>query len=463
MALLFGYVPILHTVGQAIPDGAANEAITDSIAAFAASDIPADLIGTVVSISPGSDSKQYLDVKDSSRNEGAPVIAVKKRDGTGQRFEILSAGEGVYVIRSVSTGRLITEKSGGIVQTGMSSATDDTQCWAITKRSKGYLFTNAATGNRLSLAGSSAKPAEADSPVTATQIFKLEVAPIVLDGYYSFITQADNVIALSKNSIKNDTAFILKRYKKNTVGRQFFLISSSDGYHAVRNSISFKALSVKGASAGDGATFIQRDYKKKKHQRFKLVPSGDGWFLLKNALGSYVSASADEAKGELVTAGDAAKALKVRVRATEYSTGMPKLDAKIKKIRKKIGVKGDVVKKSFNYVITHYDYREHPNDFNGDWISRYAWYMVNKGYGHCKNYAATLCVFLRSYGYDARVVTGHVPSRSRGWAVHGWVEAKMNGKTYVFDPSFAHSRGAKGWYKRTYKNALLDYRIEKSW
>jgi hypothetical protein len=38
MALLFGYAPVLHTAGQAIPGGAATEAIADSTAAFAASE-----------------------------------------------------------------------------------------------------------------------------------------------------------------------------------------------------------------------------------------------------------------------------------------------------------------------------------------------------------------------------------------------------------------------------------------
>jgi hypothetical protein len=193
------------------------------------------------------------------------------------------------------------------------------------------------------------------------------------------------------------------------------------------------------------------------------VPSGDGWYLLKSARGPYVSAARDEANAKIVTVSDKAKALKVYVNPTEYSTGLPKLDAKLKKIRKKIGVKGDTMKKSFKYIITNYKYLDHPNDFKGDWISRYAWRMVSKKDGHCKNFASTVCVFFRSYGYDARVVSGYVESRSRGWAVHGWVEVIIDGKIYVCDPSFAARRGLKGWYKRTYKNALVEYRIEKRW
>jgi hypothetical protein len=310
---------------------------------------------------------------------------------------------------------------------------------------------------------SGAKPAPAGAEVSDAQIFNLKADPIVLDGYYTFITQAGNAIALGKASIKNGTGMVLKKNAKGSVGRKFFLISSPNGYHAVKNSISFKALSIKGNSEKDGAKLIQSTYKKDKGQRFKLVPSDDGWYLLKTALGTYVSATSDKAKAKIITTGDQTKALKVRVKETQYSSGMSKLDSKLKKIRKDVGSKGDIMKKGFNYVIAHYDYRQHADNFKGDWVSRYAWYMMSKKHGHCKNFASTLCVLYRSYGYDARVVTGHIKSASRGWATHGWLEVTIKGKTYICDPSMANARGIKGWYKRTYKNSPIEYRIEKRW
>ncbi|MDR3225172.1 MAG: RICIN domain-containing protein, partial [Clostridiales Family XIII bacterium] len=74
-----------------------------------------------------SDDKLRLDVKGASREDGAPIVAAKKRSGMDRRFEICASGDDTYIIRSVYTGRLITEKGGKIVQTGMTVATDDTQ------------------------------------------------------------------------------------------------------------------------------------------------------------------------------------------------------------------------------------------------------------------------------------------------------------------------------------------------
>jgi hypothetical protein len=244
---------------------------------------------------------------------------------------------------------------------------------------------------------------------------------VTFDGYYLLLTPEGNAISLNKASLKNGTEMVLKKNSSDSIGRQFFLISSPGGNHTIKNSISFKALSIKGNSKKNGVAFIQKTDKKEKAQRFRLIPSGDGWYYLKSASGSYVSAARDKPGAKVVTTGDRTTALKIRLKKTDYSTGMPKLDAKIKAIRKDISSGGDVLKKSFKYVITKYDYRDHPNDFKGDWISRYAWAMVSKKQGHCKNFASTVCLLFRSYGYDARVVTGHVRSRSRGWAVHGWV------------------------------------------
>lgn len=290
-----------------------------------------------------------------------------------------------------------------------------------------------------------------------------KATPATFSGYYTFVTASGNAIALKSDSIKDGAAMVLKPNTKNSVGRQFFLDPHKNGYHAISNSISFKALSVKGASKNEGARLVQSVYKKTKGQRFQFVASGDdGWYFVKSALGTYVAAKSDIPKTKLSMTGDITKALKLRIEKTEYSTGNRKLDSKLKKLRKKIGG-GDKLKKSFNYVVKNFAYLDHENNFKGDWIVRYAWHMVSKKNGHCKNYAATLCLLYRSYGYEARVVSGFLQSQSRGWVVHGWVEAKVKGKTYIFDPSMANHYGVKSWYKRTYANAITEYRIEKRW
>jgi hypothetical protein len=240
-ALLFTLVPGMSFADEPAPqDGSAPK--------LPASNLSDDLTRKVISISPKSNSKLNIDVKGPSRDEGVAIVVKKKESGIYGRFVIIKSGDNTYFIRSASTGRLIAERDGKIVQTGMTAATDDAQRWAITKWSGGYYFTNAATADRLSVSKSAVKPVSADTKISDAQIFNLKVNPIVLDGYYTFTTQAGNAIALSKASIKNGTGMILKKNAKGSVGRQFFLISSPNGYHAVKNSISFKALSIKGNS-----------------------------------------------------------------------------------------------------------------------------------------------------------------------------------------------------------------------
>jgi hypothetical protein len=448
-------------------DASAASAVTANAAEVVpASDLAPGLVGKVIVIAPKSNAKLRIGVGGSSRDEGAPITAAAKSGnggGLNELFEIVKSAAGTYVIRSAHTGRLVAERDGKVVQTGMTAAADDTQRWAVTKKLGGYIFTNAATASRLSVSGSQVKPVGADAKVSNAQVFEIAESDIILKGYHIFSTPNGNAIALKSASIKNGAGMVLKKDASKTVGRQFFLISLANGYTAMKNSISFKAFSVKGGSKKSGAGLIQETYDKGKNQKFKLVPTGDGWYLLKSALGTYVS-SADKAGAKLKTASDKTKAVKLRVRGADYSTGMPKLDAKLKKLRKRIGSKGDTMKKSFKYIVTHYRHREHPNDFSGDWISRYAYYMYKNSNGHCKNFAAAVCVLFRSYGYDARVVTGYVPSASQGWAVHGWVEATVKGKTYIYDADLhVQFHGARGWYQRTYANAPVQYRIGKRW
>jgi hypothetical protein len=454
------------TVPPMLPESDSSDDLTDNTAApmLPESDISDDLTDAVVVISPKSDAEYGLSVKGASRGNGVAVVVkkLKEKDGAEQRFEIAGAGEGVYIIRSVHTGRLIAEKDGAIVQTGMTAASDDSQRWVITKRSGGYVFTNAATANRLSVSNDRVKPIGA-ADTTDAQIFKISKSRLRLDGYYLFLTENDNVVSLRKASLKDGESMILKKDKPSSVGKQFLLVSSSNGYHMVKNSISFKSLGIKDGSKKDGAGFIQSAYKKNKDQRFRLIPARDGWYYLKSASGLYVSASSDTSGAKIVTASDKEDALKLRLEETEYSSGIPKLDKEIEKLHKKIGTSGNMMQKSFRYVVSHYRHREHPNDFSGDWIARYAWYMASNKYGHCKNFAAIVCVLFRSYGYDARVVTGYVPSRSRGWAVHGWVEASVGGRFYIFDADLNVQLGNRGWYKRSYGNAPVSYRIEKRW
>lgn len=111
----------------------------------------------------------------------------------------------------------------------------------------------------------------------------------------------------------------------------------------------------------------------------------------------------------------------------------------------------------FNYVAS-YRYIDGSKYPTGNWSVPFAKEMYKNGGGNCYRYAALFCELARAAGYNANVVSGSVPSRSQGWAPHGWVEIHQNGTTYVCDPDMVHAYPGTNWFMFTYGNAPLNYR-----
>ena len=78
--------------------------------------------------------------------------------------------------------------------------------------------------------------------------------------------------------------------------------------------------------------------------------------------------------------------------------------------------------------------------------------MANTGFttgtGGCYVMAATFYEMARELGYDAHQMTGYVPRRGGGLAIHSWVEIISNGEIYVVDPDFAYETDRNGYLIR---------------
>ncbi len=140
-----------------------------------------------------------------------------------------------------------------------------------------------------------------------------------------------------------------------------------------------------------------------------------------------------------------------------WTTGIATLDAKILTIQGSLGYTGDVLRKSFDYVMT-YPYIRTPDIPTGDYSAPYALSMIQNHGGNCYRFAALFCVLARAYGYDARVISGSVPRRGGGWAPHGWVEIVQNGKVYVCDPDLAKYYPERNWFMFPYSQQPTTYR-----
>ncbi len=78
-------------------------------------------------------------------------------------------------------------------------------------------------------------------------------------------------------------------------------------------------------------------------------------------------------------------------------------------------------------------------------VSYFANYGFTNNYGNCYVMAATFCEMARLLGYDARQMTGLVPSRRGSLVPHSWCELNINGQMRVFDPNFTNETGKNGY------------------
>jgi transglutaminase-like putative cysteine protease len=201
-------------------------------------------------------------------------------------------------------------------------------------------------------------------------------------------------------------------------------------------------------------------------QKWKPVYAESGWFYLRSRSGAYLCATGSASgAGVVAVAGEDAPAkhgaklmFRLRVASAYSTTGIASLDARVDKILAKTGRGKGALKKAFNHVAYKFRYRSGSKYPKGNWGPRLALEMAKRKSGNCYRFAALFYVLAKELGYTAKVVSGAVPSRSGGWAAHGWVEIRKGGKTYLCDPDMANAIRGRRWYMVTYANAPLSYR-----
>lgn len=139
-----------------------------------------------------------------------------------------------------------------------------------------------------------------------------------------------------------------------------------------------------------------------------------------------------------------------------FTTGDKAVDREVKKLAKRY----KSLKSAFNWVKNHrhknFSKRVYPVG-STHWGIKEAKRFFFSDNRDCYGFAAAFYYLALYKGYDAKLVSGKVPRRSGGLASHGWVEIKMNGTTYVFDPDLQRQYPSHKFYKVTYANAPLRY------
>ncbi|MGN0154084.1 MAG: transglutaminase-like domain-containing protein [Lachnospiraceae bacterium] len=165
---------------------------------------------------------------------------------------------------------------------------------------------------------------------------------------------------------------------------------------------------------------------------------------------------------ETKTAGNrayaATSALKKEVKNGKVSnTALKKdLDSIIKKKVKSSDSKEEKMQKLFTYVEKKYGYQrlyttKVSKNLTG--MRLYAGQMIVDGKGSCYHYAAAYAFLVkRATGYPVRICIGKTNGfNENNLQDHGWVEVKIKGTWYVFDPNmdkFAENSSGKYYMKK---------------
>lgn len=111
-------------------------------------------------------------------------------------------------------------------------------------------------------------------------------------------------------------------------------------------------------------------------------------------------------------------------------------------------------KACYDYIInnTYYSY--------GGWGNAIESVLEN-GYGTCTEYSYVYMAMMKYLGFDAKTVDGSTAMAAGGYSYHMWVEVKLNGKTYVFDPQVEDdmTNGRINYYRfcKTYSEVSGSY------
>lgn len=123
--------------------------------------------------------------------------------------------------------------------------------------------------------------------------------------------------------------------------------------------------------------------------------------------------------------------------------------------------KEQALRKCFFHLANNYSYKSDRSLLRGaSGEMAYAYELLMTGKGNCYKFAAAFAYLARELGYNPTCVWGHINGSTTIGAPHGWVEIKIGGVTYLFDPDLQLELGNKynyNFFKLTYESAVIHY------
>lgn len=171
------------------------------------------------------------------------------------------------------------------------------------------------------------------------------------------------------------------------------------------------------------------------------VPLADGFYRINERLycvsgGQFLRSAAKEcfyfdAEGRYTT-GDADLDAKLNALVEQYTDSSMTRDQKLRAL--------------YNYCRDNFSYLKRPLLEAGTtgWEPEYASAFLSMGKGNCFSFSSLFCLLAREIGQPAYTVIGGLGKNA---SPHGWVEIKLDGKNYMFDPQlewrYVHDYGRK--------------------
>ncbi|MDR1422007.1 MAG: RICIN domain-containing protein [Coriobacteriales bacterium] len=292
------------------------------------------VLGTGVrTITPHAATSKRIDIEGNSKSSGANVIVWSSNGGMNQKFMVVAADDGAYALRSLSSGLYLTAESSAVRQrpaTGTAPAAEapatatslatfgDDQLWLPGYAIGGYTLTNKASGELLTLSGSTIVTAAANG--STSQVFSLTSTNILNnESYYTFTTAGGMVLDVGGNSIY-DGGNIGLWTPKGSANQKWRIEALGGGWFIFRGAVSFKCMTISGGSKSDGANVLQLTYRRNSYEQWRLVADADGSLVIQSKSGMYLAASGgrDVSGSNVVATPNLSKALHFFVSQTTY-------------------------------------------------------------------------------------------------------------------------------------------------
>lgn len=125
---------------------------------------------------------------------------------------------------------------------------------------------------------------------------------------------------------------------------------------------------------------------------------------------------------------------------------------KLKSIIKNKETNYEKVKAVYDWIInnTSYKFGGYGNYLSVDCV-------INGKIGTCADYSYVFMTMMRYLGYDAVMVSGQTHKADGGYTGHQWVEVKIGGTVYIFDPQVEDNIAARNNGKIQYQRFCKTY------